>query len=83
MDEIAFQARRGLAERTLAGVIRFTAADQALIRSGAAALARGRFPSDLAPRFIVSASRYALESGASMPKLSHLSIRTCLARRCA
>ena len=74
VDEIAFQARRGLAERTLAGVIRFTAADQALIGSGAASLAQGRFPSELPPRFIVSACRYALEFGAAMPKLSHLAI---------
>ena len=72
VDEICFQPRRNLAERTLAGVIRFTNADQAAIRRGALLLARGRWPADLPPRHLVSASGYALEAGADIATLSRL-----------
>lgn len=74
IDEIAFQPRRGLAQRALADIIRFTHADEREIRKGAARLARGVLPTDLPPRFLVSAGRHAIGLGASAPQLSRLVI---------
>ncbi len=74
VDEIAFQPRRNLAQRALADVISFTREDEAAIRRGAIGLARGKVPQDLPPRFLVSASRYALSMGASADPLSELVI---------
>ncbi|MDH3659575.1 MAG: hypothetical protein OEU92_06025 [Alphaproteobacteria bacterium] len=68
VDEIAYQPRRALAERSLADVISFTADDQRAIRAGASALAEDRVPS-LPPRFLVSAARYAISKGAAIPRL--------------
>lgn len=70
VDEIAFQSRRGLAGRALVDVIRFTAEDERSIREGARALQRGAVPTDLPPRFLVSASRYALNLGVPVQTLS-------------
>lgn len=61
VDEVAYQPRRGLAQRALADVIPFGSRDERQIQSGARQLARGRIPNDLAPRFVVSASRVAFE----------------------
>lgn len=74
VDEICFQPRRNLAERALVGVIRFTADDQAAIRRGAVRLARGRWPADLPPRFLVGACGYAIDAGADTNMLSRLMI---------
>jgi len=74
VDEICFQPRRNLAETALASVIRFSRDDDAAIRRGALRLARGQWPADLSPRFIVSASGQALEAGADIPTLSRLVI---------
>jgi hypothetical protein len=64
VDEIAFQPRRNLAERSLATVMPFAAADQAAIRRAGLLLSqRIQPPRDLPPRFLVSACRYALEAG--------------------
>jgi hypothetical protein len=82
VDEICFQSRRNLAERSLAGVIRFTADDQVAIRRGAMLLARGRWPAELPPRYLVSACGYAIEAGADIPTLSRLMIGN-LSRRLA
>jgi len=72
VDEIAFQPRRNLAQRALADVISFKRSDQRSILAGARSLARGVVPTDLPPRFLVSAGSYALESGAvSAQELSH------------
>ena len=68
VDEICFQPRRNLAETALASVIRFSRDDEAAIRRGALRLSRGQWPADLPPRFIVSASGYALEAGADTPR---------------
>jgi hypothetical protein len=70
VDEVAFQTRRGLAQRALADVIPFTVNDELSIRDGARSLLRGGVPADLPPRFLVSASRYALSQGASVNSLS-------------
>ncbi len=75
VDEIAYQPRRSLAQRALADVIQFTPEHERLIRNGSEQLARGTVPKDLPPRFMVSASRHALASGVSLPKLSNLVIR--------
>ncbi|MCG6861991.1 MAG: hypothetical protein LJE70_12025 [Chromatiaceae bacterium] len=85
VDEIAFQTRRGLAQRALADVIRFGARDESTIRAGARELAAGGLPTELPPRFLVSASRYALGLGADPQSLSkrvieHLSQRPTLSR---
>jgi hypothetical protein len=80
VDEIAYQTRRNLAQRALADVILFERADEQAIRRGALALARGAVPTDLPPRFLVSASRYAVGAGVPAQALSemvieHLSVR--------
>ncbi len=78
VDEIAFQPRRALAERALASTIPFTREDQAKIRRGAMLLVRGRLPTELPPRFLVSAASYALEAGAK-PRDLHAHMLACLA----
>ncbi|MEW8626665.1 MAG: hypothetical protein AB2551_12995 [Candidatus Thiodiazotropha sp.] len=75
VDEIAFQAKRGLAQRALVDVIPFTDDDERSIRQGSRHLLRGRVPDDLPPRFLVSASRYALTQGADVDPLSELVTR--------
>jgi hypothetical protein len=70
VDEIAFQTRRNLAQRALADVIPFRGEDEENIRKASMFLARGVVPSDVPPRFLVSASRYAIQRGASLPELS-------------
>lgn len=70
VDEIAYQTRRGLAQRALADVIPFTHDDERRIRDGGHLLARGLVPGGLPPRLLVSASRYALQSGAPAAGLS-------------
>jgi len=70
VDEIAFQSRRGLAQRALADVIRFDPRDEFAIRAGARELTKGKMPAHLPPRFLVSASRYALGLGADAQSLS-------------
>ena len=74
VDEIAFQTRRNLAQRALADVIVFTRDDEAAIRRGAVQLARGRVPAGLPPRFMVSASRFALTMGGPARRISDLVI---------
>ncbi|WP_206078395.1 hypothetical protein [Poseidonocella sp. HB161398] len=63
VDEIAFQPRRMLAERSLADILPFRKADQARIVRGARQFRKGRVP-DLPPRWLVSAARLAISSGA-------------------
>ena len=75
VDEIAFQTRRNLAQRGLVDLIPFGRDDEAAIRDGARQLAAGREP-DLAPRHLVSAAHYALESGRiAPPRLAQCVIR--------
>jgi hypothetical protein len=74
VDEICFQPRRGLAERALASLIRFTREDEARIRRAGMLLARGRLPAAMPPRFLVSACSYAVDSGADVARLSRLMI---------
>ncbi len=75
VDEMAFQTRRNLAQRALVDVIPFSARDEAVIKQAAAALARGTIPANVPPRFLVSACRYAIEKGVSLPALSRRVIR--------
>lgn len=79
VDEIVFQPRRSLAQRALVDIIRFTRNDEREIRRGAARLVRGVVPSDLPPRFLVSASRHAIGLGASAPHISRLVVRHLVA----
>ncbi|TPE53250.1 hypothetical protein [Amaricoccus solimangrovi] len=74
VDEIAFQPRRNLAQRALVDVIPYGREDEARIRRGAVELMNGRIP-DLPPRFLVSASRFALTMGAKAEPLSDTVIR--------
>lgn len=74
VDEIAFQPRRNLAQRALVDVIPFGREDEARIRRGAVALVNGKIP-DLPPRFMLSASRFALTMGASAQPLSEAVIQ--------
>jgi hypothetical protein len=83
VDEVAWQARRALAGRALGDVIRFDASDQAAIQQGALKLARGRVPQGLPPRFLVSASNYAIDAGADLTRLSHLVTNHLAGRRAA
>lgn len=71
VDEIAFQTRRNLAQRALVDVIPFRGEDEALIKRGAMALVRGQVPTDLPPRFFVSAGRYAIQGGAHPQQLAN------------
>lgn len=75
VDEIAYQPRRNLAQRALADVIQFTPEHEKMIRHGSVQLTNGIAPEHLPPRFMVSASRYALAQGVSLPKLSNLVLR--------
>jgi hypothetical protein len=70
VDEIAFQTRRNLAHRALVDVIPFTREDERAIRRGASTLARLTVPTDLPPRFLVSACRYAIGTGAPLASLA-------------
>jgi hypothetical protein len=74
VDEIAFQPRRSLGQRAVADIIRFTRDDEARIRRGGLQLARGQLPANLPPRFLVSASRYALQAGGRPSRVSDLVI---------
>jgi hypothetical protein len=75
VDEMAFQTRRNLAQRALVDIVPFTARDEAAIKRAAGALARGMVPTDIPPRFLVSACFYAVGQGASLPALSQRVIR--------
>lgn len=81
IDEVAFQPRRGLAQRALVDVVPFTAADERTIQRAAPVIARGELPADLPPRFAVSASRYALEGRMASPPVISRTVLTGLARR--
>ncbi|WP_048450692.1 hypothetical protein, partial [Methylobacterium tarhaniae] len=70
VNEIMYQPRRNLSERSLARVIPFTAADQAAIEAAGRALVAGSVPAGLAPRFLVSACRYAFTGGADIVAVS-------------
>lgn len=74
VDEIAFQTRRNLAQRALVDVIPFTKSDERAIKRAALWLARNQVPDDMSPRFLVSASRYALVQGGSPNRLSKIVI---------
>jgi hypothetical protein len=74
VDEIAFQTRRNLAQSALVDIIPFKAEDERFIRRTAASLARGVAPSDVPPRFLVSASRYAIGKGAQPSELARIVI---------
>ncbi|PTL81460.1 hypothetical protein [Vitiosangium sp. GDMCC 1.1324] len=63
VDEVAYQPRRGLAQHALVDVVPFTHEDQQRILQAARGLGQGRLPAGLPPRFVVSASREALERG--------------------
>lgn len=76
VDEIAFQPRRNLGQRALVDIIPFTKQDEARIRAGAKALVAGKIPANLPPRYIVSASAFALQTGKIPPRqLSNLVTR--------
>jgi hypothetical protein len=83
VDEIAFQARLNLAQRALADVITFGHADEREIRRGARALGRGTVPVNLPPRFLVSASFYAVGQGVPARSLSEMVIEHLAKRRSA
>ena len=76
VDEIVFQPRRALAERTLATVIPFSREDQARIRRAGIALRHGRSTGPLPPRHLTCAAYYAIEAGADLDLLR----RSMLAR---
>jgi len=80
VDEIAFQTRRGLAQHTLVDVVPFRQEDQEQILRAAEALARGRMPEGLPPRFAVSASREALDQGRVPPRQISKTVLTHLTR---
>ncbi len=80
VDEIAWQPRRNLAQHALADAIPFFRADEARIRRGGVSIAAGQVPVDLPPRFMVSASRFALEAGADPQTVANLIIRHLASR---
>lgn len=70
VDEIVYQTRRNLAQRALVDVIPFTRIDEERIKRASEILVRGVVPDDLPPRFLVSASHYAIGKGADLRELS-------------
>lgn len=74
VDEVAFQTKRNLAQRALVDVMPFNRKDEQDIRKAAAFLKRKIVPKDVPPRFLVSASRYALHKGVSLSELSRIVI---------
>lgn len=68
VDEIAFQTRRNLGQRSLADIIAFDAEDQAAILAGAKRLTQGQVPELLPPRHLVSAAGYALAKNKIPPQ---------------
>ena len=75
VDEIVFQTRRNLGQKALVHIIPFSQDDERAIQAGARHLVQGRVPTDLPPRFLVSASSYALATGQTSPRrLSQLVI---------
>jgi hypothetical protein len=81
VDEVAYQTRRGLAQRSLVDVVPFRIADEGTIQSAARIIARGELPADLPARFAVSASRYAFEHRMADPAAISRTVLTGLARR--
>jgi hypothetical protein len=81
IDEVAYQPRRGLAQRALVDVVPFTATDERTIQRAAPVIARGELPADLPPRFAVSASRYALEGKMAAPAVISRTVLMGLAQR--
>jgi hypothetical protein len=75
VDEIAFQTRSALAQRALADVIPFGRDDERAIRQGARSLVHGNTPTHLPPRFLMSASHYAIGLGAPAKGVSDAVIR--------
>ena len=75
IDEIAYQPRRALGQHALADAIPYTRANEASVRRAGIAIANGSVPRDLEPRLYISASRFALESGAKPEAVSTLVIR--------
>lgn len=74
VDEIAYQPRFNLGQHALADAIPFTRGDEAAIRRGGIAIAAGNLPTGLPPRFMVSASRFAIEAGGDPTAISRLVI---------
>jgi len=70
VDEMAYQPRRALGQHALADAIPFTRADEAAIRRAGMRIAQGTVPAGIPPRFLVSAGRVALESGADPASIS-------------
>lgn len=74
VDEIAYQPRFNLGQHALADAIPFKRNDEAAIRRGGISIAAGRLPAGLPPRFLVSASRFAIEAGGEPDAISRLVI---------
>jgi hypothetical protein len=81
VDEIAFQPRRGLAQRALVDVVPFRVADEQRIQSAAPSIARGVLPPDLPARFAVGASRCAFEGRLAPPEIISRAVLQGLAAR--
>jgi hypothetical protein len=81
VDEVAFQPRRGLAQKALADLVQFSPRDEALVRRAARTIANGQVPRELPARFAVSASRYAFEQRLAPPRAIARTVLHDLARR--
>jgi hypothetical protein len=81
VDEVAFQPRRGLAQKALADLVMFSRHDEAWIRNAAHSIARGQLPRDLPARLAVSASRHAFEHRLGSPITIARTVLHGLARR--
>ncbi|MDY7231330.1 hypothetical protein [Hyalangium rubrum] len=80
VDEIAYQPRRNMGQSALVDVVPFQPTDQERILRAAEALGRGSLPEGLPPRFVVGASREALERRLASPERISSTVLNHLAR---
>jgi len=81
VDTIAYQPYEALGGKSLAEVIRFEHKEQSMIEEAAHRLAAGNDPGVVPERFLISASRVALDRGLAAPEVIKRNFYLELARR--
>jgi len=81
VEAICFTRYPSLGNRSLAGVLRFAAKEQAMVDEAAARLARGTDPGIVPERFLIGAVRHAVERRLAPPERLMRNFYTELGRR--